>query len=162
MGYKENVGDGSDVTPTLSIITPDDGPCSFFPSLLYKTEIKLLDLTSSNPAQLTLSNDNWLISCLLQFLPFFGLRSCFFAGRKSQCSCTYGSRCSRNTWKEQSKHFCQPFRKVAAQKTATSHLGIDFHRSLLLWILEAFSLFHSRLQRSVNSQSQRNTGSCLN
>jgi len=65
--------------------------------------------------------------------------------------------------KKQIRHFFKLCRKVPTWKTATSHLSIKLHRSqLLLWILEAFSLFHSCLQSNVNSQSQRNTASCLN
>lgn len=44
MGYRGNAGDGASVTSILSIITPVAGPCFFFP-LLYKTEVKFLDLT---------------------------------------------------------------------------------------------------------------------
>lgn len=128
MGYRGNPGDGSDVTPTLSIITPDDGCYAFFPSLLCKTEISLLDLSLEDPTQFILSALLDLFLVFFNFSLFFGLGNDFFAGRKSQCSWTYGSRFSRNTHKGADQAFLLVFQK----NTSTSHLTINFHRSMLL------------------------------
>lgn len=49
MGYRGNASDESGVRPTLSIVTAENGPRAFFPSLLYKTEIKILDITLRDP-----------------------------------------------------------------------------------------------------------------
>lgn len=81
---------------------------------------------------------------------------------KSQCSCTYSSRLSKNTHKGTDQAFLSTFQKTASVKESTSHLGINFHRSVLPWVLEVFRFFHSHLQRSVNLQCQRNTASFLN
>ena len=132
LGYRGSLGDGSDVTPTMSIITPDDGPNVFFPSLLYETEIKLLDLTLRDPTQFILSILLDLFLVFFNFSLFLALEAVsLMEGNLSAHALTVAGSLEIPT-KEQIKHFCQPFRKMPAEKTATNHLDINFHRSLLL------------------------------
>lgn len=114
MGHGESTGDGSDVTPTLSVITPDDGPWSFFPSLLYKM---LLDLTSSDPTQPILSTLLAWFLIFFNFSPFLALEAVsLLEGNLSAHALMVACSLEIPT-KEQIKHFCQPFRKMPAQKS---------------------------------------------
>lgn len=78
VGYRGNASDESGVKPTQSIATAEDRPCAFFPSLLYKNEIKVLDLTLRDPRFIL---STWLDFCL-QFLGFLAMEYTSFTGRK--------------------------------------------------------------------------------
>lgn len=75
---------------------------------------------------------------------------------KSQCSCTYSSRLSKNTHKGTDQTFLSTFQKTASVKESTSHLGINFHRSVLPWVLEVFRFF-TLIYKEVLTCSVRGT-----
>lgn len=128
--YKGNLCDGLDVTSILAIVASDDGPCFFFPSLLYMTEWRFWTSLWRTPCNFA------YLHCLVNFLSFnFSCKALqFFSLLEWNLSAhtLVMVMCSLEIpTMEHTKHFCQLFRKVP-ERTATSHRSINFGRSLLL------------------------------
>lgn len=110
--YKGNLYDGLEVKSILSIIASNDGPCFFFPSLLYMIEWSFWTSLWRKPCNFD------CLRFLVNFLSFNfsckALQFFFFAERKSQYSCTcYGNVFSRNTHNGAYQTFLQAFQKSA-------------------------------------------------
>lgn len=161
MGYRGNVSDESGVRPTLSVVAADDGPCALLPSLLCKTEIKILDITLRDCTWFILST---FLDLFLQFLLFLALESISFMEGKSEWSCTYGSRFSRNSHEGTDQQIISSNLSENCQheREAQATLVLIFIGQCCCEFLRFLDVFYSHLQRSVNLQSQRSTGSFLN
>lgn len=149
MGYRRNLGDGSDVRPTLTIITPNDGPWANF---------SLQDWNQASGQHRDGSHTicpfyiAWFISCLLQFLLFFFLAmealSLLEWNLSAHALMVAGSL--EIPTKEQMTHICQPFRKILVQNKrqpqATSVLiFIGHHCCEFLRFLACFTLIYNEV-----------------
>lgn len=96
--------------------------------------------------------------------PFFGLGIYFFIERKSEWSCVYGSRFSRNSHEgtDQQIIFTNLSENWQHERQAWATLVLIFIGQCCCEFLRFLDIFYSHLQRSVNLQSQRSTGSFLN